>query len=125
MNGSQPPRFWPGPNIAVKVPSHVHDQTVAFYRDTLGLRQLPGEAGSVIFDFDGKRLWIDPVPHISQAEVWLEIRCRDIEAAADWLRARGIARCDQIEPLPDGFPGFWILSPANIVHLVCDETAND
>ena len=27
-------------------------------------------------------------------------------------------RCDDIEPLPPGFRGFWVSSPASIVHLV-------
>ncbi|MGH2617936.1 MAG: hypothetical protein ACRDJC_22130 [Thermomicrobiales bacterium] len=31
---------------------------------------------------------------------------------------RGVVRRDEIEPLPEGLEGFWISSPASIVHLV-------
>ena len=31
------PQFSGGANIAIKCPSHTYEQTVAFYRDTLGL----------------------------------------------------------------------------------------
>ena len=31
------PQFSGGANIAIKCPSHTYDQTVSFYRDTLGL----------------------------------------------------------------------------------------
>ena len=34
------------------------------------------------------------------------------------LIAAGVARCDAIEPLPQGFDGFWISSPAGIIHLI-------
>jgi hypothetical protein len=30
-------------------------------------------------------------------------------------------RCDQIEPLPEGFEGFWIANPAAIAHLVAKD----
>jgi len=29
-----------------------------------------------------------------------------------------IARRDEIEPLPDGFAGFWIAAPADIITLI-------
>jgi hypothetical protein len=29
-----------------------------------------------------------------------------------------IARRDEIEPLPEGFEGFWIASPASIIQIV-------
>jgi hypothetical protein len=32
--------------------------------------------------------------------------------------AAGVVRCDRVEPLPEGFEGFWIASPASIVHLL-------
>ena len=31
------PQFSGGANIAIKCPSHTYDQTITFYRDTLGL----------------------------------------------------------------------------------------
>lgn len=65
------------------------------------------------------QLWIDNVPGISQAELWLELRTSDGEAAAAYLAESGVTRRDEIEPLPQGSDGFWIASPGNIIHLVC------
>ena len=45
----------------------------------------------------------------------------DPAAAARHLEQRGVQRCDAVEELPEGFPGFWIRSPAGQVHLVCAE----
>lgn len=121
-------KFTPGKNIAMKVPPHEYEKTVAFYRDILGFRQIQGEFSSstesVRFDFDGKVLWIDKVPSLSQAEIWLEVCTDDIEGASEYLRENGCSRCDEIEELPDDFKGFWISNPANIIHLVAqsDET---
>jgi hypothetical protein len=116
-------KFRPGRNIAMKVPPHQHAQTVQFYAEVLGLERLPDQGDSACFEFGGKRLWIDRVPGMSQAELWLEVVADDIEAAAAHLTAQGVVRCDAIEPLPDSFAGFWISSPAGIVHLVAGETA--
>jgi hypothetical protein len=110
------PTFAGGRNIAMKVPPHQHAATVAFYRDVVGLRQLEGE--SVSFEFGANRLWIDCVPGMSQAELWLELVQDDVAAAAEHLTAAGVVRCDDIEPLPQVFKGFWIANPASIVHLV-------
>lgn len=116
------PRFEPGRNVAIKVPAHEYEQTVAFYRDVLGLPLEPGDAPSstesVRLRFGDKLLWIDRVPSLSQAEIWLEIVADDIDAASRYLEEHGCARRDEIEPLPVGFQGFWIASPANIIHLV-------
>ncbi len=116
------PEFKPGKNIAMKVPAHEFDRTVAFYRDILGFTQTeadsPDQFDSVTFDFGGKNLWIDKVAGLSQAEVWLEVETNDIERAAAYLESAGCARRDEIEPLPDTFAGFWICSPSNIIHLV-------
>ena len=115
------PCFQPGENIAMKVPPEEFDAVVAFYRDTLGFAVVSddGDEGA-IFDFGGKKLWIDRVPGLSQSELWLEIRTSDVEAAAEYLHARGVVRRDGIEPLPDGFSGFWVKNPSNIIHLVTE-----
>ncbi|MGD8293677.1 MAG: VOC family protein [Desulfobacterales bacterium] len=34
------PKFSPGKNIAMKVPTHEYDNTVAFYRDILGFEEV-------------------------------------------------------------------------------------
>ena len=116
-----PPRFHAGPNIAMKVPPHAYDETVRFYRDVLGLPEIAEHRPSVVFEFGHSRLWIDRVPALSQAETWLEIRTTDLAAAEQHLAAAGVVRVDEIEPLPEGFPAFWVSSPASIIHLVRED----
>jgi catechol 2,3-dioxygenase-like lactoylglutathione lyase family enzyme len=114
--------FIPGSNIAMKVPVHEFESTVAFYRDILGFELVdassPDETESVTFKFGDKNLWIDKISGISQAEVWLEVVKKDIEKASKYLEENDCVRRDEIEPLPDSFKGFWISSPANIIHLI-------
>jgi hypothetical protein len=90
-------KFSGGVDLALKVPPHQFDATVAFYRDS--------------------------VPTMSQAELWLELYCDDFARAAEHLARAGVTRCDPIEPLPPGFRGGWITSPANIVHMVREPDA--
>jgi len=116
-------KFTAGRNIAMKVPPHVYDATVRFYREVLGLLEIAAHTPSVVFEFGSQQLWIDRVPGISQAETWLEVVTNDLEAAAALLAEAGVVRCDDIEPLPPGFRGFWVSSPASIVHLVCEAGA--
>ena len=112
------PKIVPGRNIALKIPAHEYDQTVAFYRDILQLRPLESSTGCIGFDFDGKDIWLDRVASLSQAEMWLEVRSDDLEAASEYLKAEGVVRCDGVEKLPDDFEGFWITNAAGLVHLV-------
>ncbi|TKT82574.1 glyoxalase/bleomycin resistance/dioxygenase family protein [Aquamicrobium sp. LC103] len=111
-------RYEGGRNIAMKVPPHQYEATVAFYRDTLGLEQLCGHEPAVGFVFGSNQLWIDKAPAASQAEIWLEVVTRDKDAAAAHLEGAGVVRCDEIEPLGPSFRGFWISSPSSIIHLV-------
>jgi hypothetical protein len=111
-------RLGGGRNIAMKVPSHQWDDTVRFYREVVGLEEVESLRPSVVFALGANRLWIDRCGHLSQAEIWLELVTEDVHRAAE--RLAGVARRDDIEPLPDGFPGFWIQSPASIVHLVAE-----
>jgi hypothetical protein len=60
-------------------------------------------------------LWIDLAPHLGRAELWLELQADDTTVAAAHLARHGLARCDEIERLPDGL---WVVNPAGIVHLV-------
>jgi catechol 2,3-dioxygenase-like lactoylglutathione lyase family enzyme len=115
-------KFSAGRNIAMKVPPHMFDATVQFYRDVLGLREITKHAPSIGFEFGSNNLWIDRVAGMSQTEIWLEVVTNNITAAAQLLKNEGVVRCDEIEPLPDGFQAFWISSPASIVHLVCKDT---
>jgi catechol 2,3-dioxygenase-like lactoylglutathione lyase family enzyme len=113
------PTFQAGHNIAMKVPPHQYEATVAFYRDVLGLEQLTAHLPAIGFKFGSNNLWIDRVPTVSQAELWLEVVTDDVDAAAKYLKEEGIARCDEIEALPETLNAFWISSPASIIHLVC------
>jgi hypothetical protein len=109
-----------GINIAMKVPPHQYEATIAFYRDVIGLKPFTAKAPAIGFELGPNRLWIDEAPMMSQAEVWLELFTDDFPAAADHLANAGIVRCDAIEALGEGFRGGWIVNPADIVHLVPD-----
>ena len=110
--------FRGGRNIAMKVPPHRWEATVAFYERTLGLAVRRREQASVAFEFGPGVLWIDRVDHLSHAEVWLEIVADDVPAAASHLASSGTVRCDGVEALPRDLEGFWIVNPADVVHLV-------
>jgi len=79
------------------------------------------DSPSVVSDFCDKRLWLDRVDHLSQAEFWLEIQTDDVEAAAEYLDSQGVVGRDEIEPLPEDFRGIWISNPAGIIHLISQE----
>jgi len=119
------PAFEAGQNIAMKVPVHEYDQTVAFYKDILGFEVIEpsssNESASTTFKFGDKVLWIDKKPNISHAEIWLEVVTDNYEAASAYFEKQGCIRRDEIESLPDGFNGFWLSSPANIIHLISQD----
>ncbi|MGH6761831.1 MAG: VOC family protein [Phyllobacterium sp.] len=117
-------KFKGGRNIAMKVPAHQYDATVAFYRDVIGLEPLENHLPNVGFAFGANQLWIDSTPGISQAELWLELEADDAPKAAHHLQQAAIVRCDEIEPLPEGNEMFWISSPASIIHLVAGNGAS-
>lgn len=110
--------FAGGRNIALKLPPHEFDNAARFYRDVLGLKQLNEHLPSTVFEFGANLLWLDRVETMTQAELWLELRAHDTASAAKHLERAGVTRCDAVETLPDGFDGFWISGPGNIIHLV-------
>lgn len=107
-----------GRNIAMKVPPHLYEATVRFYRDVVGLKPLDNHPPAVGFEFGANQLWIDRVEALSQAEIWLELVTEDVPAAAKQFESAGTVRCDEIEPLPEEFEGCWISNPASIIHIV-------
>jgi hypothetical protein len=117
-------KFAGGRNIAMKVPPHLYEATVQFYRDVVGLKLIEDHPPSIAFEFGGNQLWIDRVPGLSQAEIWLELITNDVSAASDHLKSSNVVRCDEIEPLPEELQAFWVSSPASIVHLVCKDDAS-
>lgn len=112
-----------GIDIAMKVPPHQYQATVAFYRDVVGLKPITDKAPAIGFELGPNKLWLDEAPMLSQAEIWLELFTDNFDTAADHLSSAGVVRCDAIEPLPDGFKGGWITNPANIVHMVREPNA--
>jgi hypothetical protein len=118
MSEKPAPHFSGGRNIAMKVPPHLWEATVQFYRDIVGLKLIDKHAPAVGFEFGSNQLWIDKVDGISQAELWLELATDDIPGAAEHFKTANIVRRDEIEPLPEGYPGFWIQNPAAIIHMV-------
>jgi hypothetical protein len=121
MSDPLAPTFRGGRNLALKPPPQRYEAGVAFYRDVLGLPLLAAGDGTCTFEFGPLRLHLDRVPRLSQAEVWLEVVTGDTQAAAQHLAACGVVRCDAIEPLPERFDGFWICTPADVIHLVAGE----
>lgn len=105
----------------MKIPPERYEETLAFYRDILGLRELPERNPGPGFESGGKNLWLDRADGLDRTEVWFEVCADDPAAAAQFLGERGIRRCDEVEKLPENFEGFWISNPAGVVHLVCRE----
>ena len=104
----------PGRNIATKAPLYKYEETVAFYRDRVGLAVTQTMANSTGFGFGELTLWIDRVPHQSQQDVWLELFS---DAPTEALAKLGNPQRDELEPL-DGVTGHWTSDPAGTVLLV-------
>lgn len=104
----------PGKNIAIKVPLHKWDETVAYYRDKVGLAVTREMTNSVGFAFGAMTLWIDRVPAQSQTDVWLELFTDDPDRA---LRQLESPQRDELEPL-DSVQGHWTSDPAGVVLLL-------
>lgn len=107
----------PGQNIAIKVPAYRYDDTVAFYRDRVGLEVARTMENSVGFHFGELTLWIDRVLHQSQVDVWLELFSDDPTQA---LAQLGSPQRDDLEPL-DSVIGHWTSDPAGTVLLIRKE----
>ena len=105
-----------GRNIAMKVPPHQFATTVAAYR-ALGLPVLFESDSLVTFEYGPMALHIDRRDGFSQAELWLEFISDDLGEAETALESAGFDRRDEIENLR-GHKGFWVSSPASIIHLV-------
>ena len=112
-------RYRGGNNVAMKLPPHHFEGAVKFYRDMLGLK-ISDHGESKLVEFGPIRLWLDPCAQFSQTELWLEVVASNSDEAAKDLRGKKVVRCDPIETLPEGFRGFWITSPADIVHIVSE-----
>ena len=104
----------PGKNIAIKVPLHKWDETVAFYRDRVKLSVINELPNSIAFSFGSMMLWIDKVEKQSQVDVWLELLTDEPDKALQTLES---PMRDELEPLDD-VNGHWTSDPAGVVLLV-------
>ena len=102
----------------MKVPPAEYEATLRFYRDVIGLPHLDSYKPDSVFQFGSSLLWLDCVPDLQRTEVWLELLTLDTALAAEHLSRAGVERCDAVEKLPPGFDGFWVRSPAAVVHLI-------
>jgi hypothetical protein len=109
--------FSAGVNIAMKLPERVFTETLQFYRDTLGMPVTENDNGALV-QFGAMRLHLDRLAHQSQTDIWLQVVTQDTTLARKHLVAKGIAICNEVEPLPDGFDGFWIAAPSGTIHLI-------
>lgn len=112
------PVYRGGPNIAMKIPLAEYEATLRFYRDVIGLPLLAAYSPDHVFQYGSSLLWLDSVPDIERTEIWLELLTPDTATAGEHIARSGVERCDAVEQLPEGFDGFWIRSPASVVHLV-------
>lgn len=106
-----------GKNIAIKVPLHKWAETVAYYRDKVGLPVKKELNASTGFIFGDMTLWIDRVEKQSQVDVWLELFTDDPDQA---LKHLGSPQRDELEPL-DEVKGHWTSDPSGVVLLVRNE----
>ncbi|MET7035891.1 VOC family protein [Elizabethkingia miricola] len=113
------PEFEAGINIAIKIPKSKYEKTVTFYRDILKLEveEKPIENPTVSrthqVKFGHNIIWLDCVDNYSHSETWLQLMVPNVEVATDYLQAKGIDTCDELEELPENM--HWITDPAGTV----------
>ncbi|WP_418154312.1 VOC family protein [Actinoalloteichus caeruleus] len=124
------PRFRGGPNIAMKLPAARFDDTVAFYRDVLGLdvTEEPSAATgmvsrSVRVDFGAYALWLDRVDNYARSDIWLELTTDDLDDAVRHLAAHGVGTNDELEELPTGSRAHWVCAPTGVPHILHPHTS--
>src|SRR5260370_38055538 len=111
------PQFSGGANIAIKCPTHIYEETVAFYRDTLALPLIEEESDGCIFQFGPNRLWIDKVPNLIHPDIWLEIETNDTETSSSFLKVHSVDRLDEVENLREEFYCFFIFDSGGLIYL--------
>ena len=118
-------RFSGGTNIAMKIPRAKYEETLAFYRDTLGLEVLeePGAATGQVSrsartQFGPCTLWFDRVDNYARSDVWLELHTDDLDAAVAHLAESGVHPQDELEALPEGSRAHWVCNPVGVPHIL-------
>jgi catechol 2,3-dioxygenase-like lactoylglutathione lyase family enzyme len=121
------PTFRGGLNVAMKIPKARYDETVAFYRDILGMDVTDQTGAPGVVDavprcasvrFGPVTLWLDMVESYARSDLWLELFTDDVEQAIAHLVDNGVATIDEVEPLPEAMDAHWVSNPAGVTHLV-------
>lgn len=115
---SQTSQFIGGDNVALKVSEGQFEIAIRFFSDILKMHVERVSVASVKVKFGRISLWIDRTSGGEQGEIWLELCTDDTQRAEEYLAGMGITRCDDVEPLPPDYDGFWIRSPLGHVLLV-------
>nr|CEL22935.1 hypothetical protein [Kibdelosporangium sp. MJ126-NF4] len=110
----------------MKLPKAQYEQTVAFYRDVLGMDVMDesdvdvaaGVPQSASVQFGPVKLWFDRVDNYSRAELWLELFTDDVDDATRHLAAHSVVPQDELESLPPGMTAHWITNPVGVPHIV-------
>lgn len=116
------PKFEGGVNIAVKIPKLKYEETVTFYRDILKLEVIekpirnPTVSRTHQVRFGANIMWLDCVDNYTHSETWLELNVEDVDTATNYLGARGVNTCDELEEIPENM--HWITDPAGTVFIV-------
>ena len=116
------PIFSGGVNIAIKIPKIKYDETVSFYKDVLHLSvvekpiNIPTVSRTHEVKFGPNTVWLDCVDNYTHSEIWLELKTPDVHVATQYLDAKGIKTCDEIEEIPND--RHWIMDPAGTVFIV-------
>jgi hypothetical protein len=115
-------KFTGGTNIALKIPKHAYDETVRFYRDTLGMKvkeesiSNPTVSRTHSVEFGPNTLWLDCVDNYTHSEIWLEVNTADVPAATEYLNRNGATTKDEFEEIPSD--KHWITDPSGAVMIV-------
>lgn len=115
-------KFEAGTNIAIKIPVHLYEETVHFYRDVLlldmeeQLMEHPTVQRTHKVAFGACTLWLDCVAGITTTAVWLEIKTTDIEKAPAYLQTNNTQTLGELELIPDNM--HWIKDPSGTVLLL-------
>jgi catechol 2,3-dioxygenase-like lactoylglutathione lyase family enzyme len=104
----------PGRNIAIKVPVCRWEETVAFYRDRIGLPVHRKMKAGIGFAWGEMTLRIDRFETQSHVDVWLELFAEEPDEALSRLGSPGRVGLEQL----DGVTGHWTSDPAGTILLV-------
>jgi catechol 2,3-dioxygenase-like lactoylglutathione lyase family enzyme len=112
-------KFEAGINIALKIPKHRYEETVAFYRDILKLEVIekPIENKTISkthrVAFGHAVIWLDCVDNYTHSETWLQLTTPNVEEATQYLLSKGVETRDELEELPENM--HWISDPSGTV----------